>query len=122
MRGLASKTKELIRYARQLLEADHPQTLRQLHYAIFSRREITYENCQADYRRLGRAMSYARRLYRAWELEYVDGAALAIAQSYTIPRAENRVRRAPSPGFVISVLQCIRQSSNVRLGVLPAWF
>jgi hypothetical protein len=43
--------------------------LRQLHYAIFSRKEIPYENTQADYKRLSRATTVARRAYRAWELE-----------------------------------------------------
>jgi hypothetical protein len=72
MRGLASKTSELIRYAYGLLQADHPQTLRQLHYAIFSRSAISYKNNQADYKRLSRATSVARRAYRAWELD-ADG-------------------------------------------------
>jgi len=69
MRGQSAATKELICYAHGLLNADHPQTLRQLHYAIFSRREIRYANTQADYKRLSRATSVARRTYRAWELE-----------------------------------------------------
>src|ERR1039457_4625236 len=69
MRGLSNSTKELIEYAYRLLVADHPQTLRQLHYAVFSRREIPYENDQADYKRLSRATSVACRAYRAWELE-----------------------------------------------------
>jgi hypothetical protein len=68
MRGLSNSTKELIQYARGLLAADHPQTLRQLHYAIFSRKEIAYDNCQADYKRLSRATSLARRAHREWEL------------------------------------------------------
>ena len=68
MRGRSAQTKELIRYAYRLLEADHPQTLRQLHYAIFSQREISYQNTQADYKRLSRATSVARRTYRTWEL------------------------------------------------------
>ncbi len=69
MRGLSTSTKELIQYAFRLLEKDHPQTLRQLHYAIFSRKEIPYENTQADYKRLSRATTVARRAYRAWQLE-----------------------------------------------------
>lgn len=69
MRGLSKRTKELIEYAAGLLEQDHPQTLRQLHYAIFSRKEIPYENTQADYKRLSRATTVARRAYRDWELE-----------------------------------------------------
>ena len=68
MRGLSARTKELIAYAYSLLEADHPQTLRQLHYAIFSRRKIQYENNQADYKRLSRATTIARRAHRAVEL------------------------------------------------------
>jgi hypothetical protein len=68
MRGLSSSTKPLIKYAASLLRDDHPQTLRQLHYAIFSRREIPYENSQADYKRLSRATTLARRTYRNWEL------------------------------------------------------
>jgi len=68
MRGLSKSTTELIEYAYQLLAADHPQTLRQLHYAIFSRQEIAYSNNQADYKRLSRATTVARRAYRAWEL------------------------------------------------------
>ena len=68
MRGLSESTRELIRYARELLEADHPQTLRQLHYAIFSRREIDYENNQASYKRLSRATTTARRTCRTWQL------------------------------------------------------
>jgi hypothetical protein len=58
----------LIEYAYGLLEADHSQTLRQLHYAIFSRGEIAYENTQAHYKRLSRATTVARRAYRSREL------------------------------------------------------
>lgn len=70
MRGLSESTKQLIQYARQLLEEDNPQTLRQLHYAIFSRREIEYENDQAHYKRLSRATTVARRNYRELELMF----------------------------------------------------
>jgi hypothetical protein len=68
MRGLSENTVELIEYARRLLEADHPQTLRQLHYAIFSKQEIDYANDKASYSRLSRATTTARRAYREWEL------------------------------------------------------
>lgn len=68
MRGLSESTKELIEYARRLLDADHPQTLRQLHYAIFSRQEIDYANDKASYARLSRVTTTARRSYREWEL------------------------------------------------------
>lgn len=44
-------------------------TLRQLHYAIFSAAKIAYENTQADYKRLSRATTCARRLHRACELQ-----------------------------------------------------
>lgn len=68
MRGLSKATVELIAFARKLLEKFHPMTLRQLHYAIFSAAAITYANTQADYKRLSRATTYARRAYRDWEL------------------------------------------------------
>jgi hypothetical protein len=68
MRGLSESTKELIEYARGLLESDHPQTLRQLHYAVFSRQEIAYANDKASYARLSRCTTTARRSYREWEL------------------------------------------------------
>jgi hypothetical protein len=68
MRGKSTKTLELIEYALKLFEEDHPQTLRQLHYAVFSRQEIAYNNDQASYKRLSRATSAARRTYRKWEL------------------------------------------------------
>jgi len=48
MRGLSRSTTELIQGARQLLQQDHPQTLRQLHYAIFSRREMVGIDVQKD--------------------------------------------------------------------------
>ena len=64
MRGPSQKTLELIAFARQLLEAAHPMTLRQLHYAIFSAAKIDYENASADYKCLSRATTIARRTYR----------------------------------------------------------
>jgi hypothetical protein len=84
MRGLSGQTKQLIQYALRLLAADHPQTLRQLHYAIFSRKEIPYANTQADYKRLSRATSMARRAYRAWELAGKSARTNA-APPYAIP-------------------------------------
>jgi hypothetical protein len=68
VRGRSEKTKELIAYAKSLLEQDQPMTLRQLHYAIFSRNEIPYENTQAAYKRLSRVTTLARRAYRDWQL------------------------------------------------------
>jgi hypothetical protein len=84
MRGQSESTKELIQYARRLLEADHPQTLRQLHYAIFSRREIDYENDQAHYKRLSRATTTARRQYRSLELLF-PGEDVSGCNPYLIP-------------------------------------
>jgi hypothetical protein len=55
-------------YAGKLLAESHPMTLRQLHYAIFSREEIEYENTTACYRRLSRVTTIARRSHRQWEL------------------------------------------------------
>ena len=68
MRGLSHNTIELIETARALLARDHPMTLRQLHYSIFSAAVISYQNNQADYRRLSRATTLARRTHREWEL------------------------------------------------------
>jgi hypothetical protein len=68
MRGLSKKTLELIAFARQLLEVAHPMTLRQLHYAIFSAAKIDYDNTQADYKRLSRATTVARRIHRWGQL------------------------------------------------------
>lgn len=77
MRGPSKSTKELIEYSRLLLEADHPQTLRQLHYAIFSRQEIDYANDEASYKRLSRFTTAARRSHREWELAGEIGTAPA---------------------------------------------
>jgi len=68
MRGLAAANKELIATVNQILQEDHPQTLRQLHYQIFSRGGIDYQNDVRSYRRLSRVLTKARRVYRQWEL------------------------------------------------------
>lgn len=70
MRGASKKTKELILFCRLLLAELHPMTLRQLHYAIFSRKEMEYSNTQKDYRRLSRVTTVARRAYRQTQLTY----------------------------------------------------
>lgn len=67
-RGLSRSTKELIKLALSILLEDNPQTLRHLHYAIFSLASINYKNDIASYRRLSRALTAARRRYRDWEL------------------------------------------------------
>jgi hypothetical protein len=56
-------------FAHSLLAEFHPMTLRQLHYAIFSAAKIAYDNTPADYKRLSRATTTARRGYRAFELD-----------------------------------------------------
>src|SRR5438874_1609570 len=68
MRGVSKSTTMLIKYAYQILKINHPMTLRQLHYAIFSLKEIGYKNDQAHYKKLSRITTYARRLHREWEL------------------------------------------------------
>src|SRR5579864_9306678 len=68
MRGLAAASKVLIATVNAILEDDHPQTLRQLHYQIFSRGGIDYQNDVPSYRRLSRVLTKARRVYRQWEL------------------------------------------------------
>jgi hypothetical protein len=81
MRGPSLKTIELILFARSLLEQFRPMTLRQLHYAIFSAAVIAYANTKADYKRLSRATTDARRLYRQYEL--IDD--IGHAPRYTFP-------------------------------------
>jgi hypothetical protein len=68
MRGLAAANKALISTVNAILAHDHPQTLRQLHYQIFSRGGIDYQNDVPSYRRLSRVLTKARRVYRQWEL------------------------------------------------------
>lgn len=84
MRGRSDSTKQLIQYARQLLEVDHPQTLRQLHYAIFSRAEIPYQNDKSSYSRLSRATTLARRRFRALELGGIAGTADSIPPQWMV--------------------------------------
>jgi hypothetical protein len=69
MRGLSETTIELIEFARMLLAQFHPMTLRQLHYSIFSAAKIEYDNTPADYKRLSRATTTARRAWRSAELQ-----------------------------------------------------
>ena len=68
MRGLSKRTEELIAFAYRILAENHPMTLRQLHYAIFSAAQIEYDNTQADYKRLSRVTTIARRTQRFGEL------------------------------------------------------
>src|SRR5579859_6543093 len=72
MRGLAESTVVLALYAYELLKKLHPMTLRQLHYAIFSKAEIDYQNDKASYRKLSNVTSMSRRLSRALELDEGD--------------------------------------------------
>jgi hypothetical protein len=84
MRGRSQKTLELTVFARMLLEAFHPMTLRQLHYAIFSAKKIAYENTPAEYKRLSRATTMARRKYRTLQL---DGRTDRLGSKALIPPA-----------------------------------
>jgi hypothetical protein len=87
--GLSQRTIELIDFARELLKASHPMTLRQLHYTIFSAARIDYRNTPADYKRLSRATTKARRDYREAELQ--GGVA--------------KVRHAIPPGWIVDELR-----------------
>jgi hypothetical protein len=69
MRGLSQETKALILEASAVLLEAHPQTLRQIHYQIFSRARVNYKNDEASYKRLSRTLTKARRAYRQWELD-----------------------------------------------------
>jgi hypothetical protein len=68
MRGIAEASKELIAEVNVILEADHPMSLRQVHYQVFSRGTVDYQNDVPSYRRLSRVLTKARRRYRQWEL------------------------------------------------------
>jgi uncharacterized small protein (DUF1192 family) len=68
MRGVSQRTKDIIALAGKILAEDHPQTLRQLHYRIFSLGVIDYKNDRASYRKLCRTLTDARRAHRRGEL------------------------------------------------------
>jgi hypothetical protein len=72
MRGLAQSTIVLALFAYKLLKEFHPMTLRQLHYAIFSRSEIAYENDKASYRKLSAVTTMSRRLDRMVEIRHAQ--------------------------------------------------
>jgi hypothetical protein len=72
MRGVSESTKVLITLVQAILEQDHPQTLRQIHYQLVSLSLDEYHNDKSSYRRLSRILTKARRRYRAWELDYSD--------------------------------------------------
>lgn len=69
---LSKRTTELINFAYHMLRDRHPMGLRQLFYLIFSAGQIPFENTTADYKRLSRATTKARRNYRQAELAKVD--------------------------------------------------
>ncbi len=91
MRGLAVANKQLIATVNGILKDDHPQTLRQLHYQIFSRGAIDYQNDVPSYRRLSRVLTKARRVYRQWEL--YDGAGDPPADSVPADWIVDELRR-----------------------------
>lgn len=113
MRGLAKKTEELIAFAHELLAQFHPMTVRQLHYAIFSAAKIDYENTQADYKRLSRATTRARRVHRWGELighQVTDG----ILHDWIIDelREAERVNFWEDvAGYMDSVKMCFRRDT-----------
>jgi hypothetical protein len=72
MRGLSRKTIELRDFARNLLAANRPMNLRQLHYTIFSAAKIAYQNNLADYKRLSRVTTDSRRRHRQAQLVGYD--------------------------------------------------
>jgi hypothetical protein len=59
--------------------------LRQLHYAIFSKAEIDYENDRASYRKLSAVTSMSRRLNRNIELYRVSWASILGAHKVNFP-------------------------------------
>ncbi len=59
-------------------------TLRQLHYAIFSRSELAYANDTAHYKRLSRATTTARRTYRQAELAGLPEPELSIPSDWMV--------------------------------------
>jgi len=67
-RGLSADTIELIQVVREILDDVHPQTLRQVFYAVNACRPDKFPNENRSYRRLSRHLTPARRLYREWEL------------------------------------------------------
>lgn len=116
MRGKSENTKELILFCRELLEELHPMTLRQLHYAIFSRKEIEYTNTQRDYRRLSRVTTDARRTYRAWELECEEGDSpeLSFPGSWIVDEtreAESANVWENAAGYIETVKRCYRRDN-----------
>ena len=57
-KGLTDKTKQLIEAAHNILEEQHPMTIRQLFYQLVIRHII--ENCQKSYKRVSKVMTGAR--------------------------------------------------------------
>jgi hypothetical protein len=116
MRGMAESTKELIRFCKELLSELNPMTLRQLHYAIFSRDEIDYTNTKKDYRRLSRVTTDARRAYRAWELEDDEGdpPELSFPGSWIVDETREAERVnvwENAAGYIDTVKRCYRRDN-----------
>ncbi len=111
MRGLAVANKQLIATVNQILEEDHPQTLRQLHYQIFSRCTIDYQNDIPSYRRLSRVLTKARRVYRQWELH--DGSGDPPADSVPADWIVDELRRPEQVSVwtdAAEYIDCVRES------------
>ena len=84
MRGVSASTRTLVHFARQILDENHPQTARQVHYMIFSLGLDGYENDKASYRRLCRVLTRARRSWRQCELLGADQSELGIPSDWII--------------------------------------
>jgi hypothetical protein len=59
-------------------------TLRQLHYAIFSRAEIPYRNDMAHYKKLSRVTTQARRSFREAEIGGLESPELSIPSKWMV--------------------------------------
>jgi hypothetical protein len=66
MRGINQNNRDLIEAVNIILAEDHPMTLRQVHYRVFSLANpaLKYANEEFCYDRLGRVLTNARLLYR----------------------------------------------------------
>jgi len=111
MRGLAAANKVLIATVNAILEDDHPQTLRQLHYQIFSRGGVDYQNDVRSHRRLSRILTKARRVFRQWELH--DGSGDPPEESVPADGIVDELRRPEKVSVWTNApeyIACVRES------------
>ena len=96
-------------------------TLRQLHYAIFSASVIAYANTQAEYKRLSKATTLARRAYRDWELSdktLAETKALLLAAKYRTTRSLHRWSTRPGTPRLKTSLTAL-ESYIETVGAIP---